>query len=199
MSVFTELEEAQKDLQAARMQTFRPVVESALSRLQTTVALTTGNIDVLTDALLKKTPYSFTDKAIEAAIKALGSSLSQKPAPTEAEQREDLETQLKAEGASSTLIAKFKYMSLDQLRAKLEELENARRWKTMSHSELKAEVAAQSNEPAYEQLPYLSAFAFQTMDGAEMRELIHRYGKAQVDARLAELQAAGEFNKGGRQ
>jgi hypothetical protein len=156
-----------------------------------------GAIDVVSRLLFLKQP---TQANVAAAVAQAGVKAK---VFSETELRQELEAELKAEGASSTLIAKFEFMSVAQLQAKLEELRNVKRWKSMSHTELQAAANAEHAStpsgvtPVPEGTPILSpsisrrALTQYAVD--EMRKLIRAFdqkhgigsGQVAVDARLS--------------
>lgn len=139
-SAEAETKQKEQELLEMRLDPLRPNIREGLAK--TIFAVNTSNENFVGKWLLQNKKPA-TEDAIAEAIKALGPKLAQKPPLTEAELRQELIN----EGASPTLIAKFEYMTMDQLWAKLEELKNVNRWKSMSHNELVAEVKLVSQVP----------------------------------------------------
>src|SRR6266571_6191228 len=95
-----------------------------------------GAIDTVSRTLAKA-----IKQPTQASIAAAVTQAAVKPKQfSEEELRQELETQLKEEGASSTLIAKFQFMSLAELQTKLQNMRDIARWKTLGHDDLQAEA-----------------------------------------------------------
>ncbi len=138
----SEAEQKRLEYREVRMSVIRPTVVEYIKNEREDLDLE-ANIGVICNRLVDQNRQP-TEANIRAAIAQGG---VQPKVLSEAEQREALETKLKEEGASSTLIAKFASMSTEQLQAKLEELKNLRRWQGMSHAELQAEAQAERQVP----------------------------------------------------
>src|SRR6266566_216074 len=141
----SEAEQKRLEYREVRMSVIRPTVVEYIKNEREDLDLE-ANIGVICNRLVDQNRQP-TEANIRAAIAQGG---VQPKVLSEAEQREALETKLKEEGASSTLIAKFASMSTEQLQAKLEELKNFRRWQGMSHAELQAEARSERVPPGVE-------------------------------------------------